>query len=47
MSGSATIHEEIELRGLKKCVIGIPKTIDNDIMYPDKSFGFETALLKP
>jgi 6-phosphofructokinase 1 len=24
-------------------VIGVPKTIDNDIMYLDKSFGFETA----
>ena len=27
----------------KKLVVGIPKTIDNDIMYLDKSFGFETA----
>lgn len=43
MSGGAAINEEIERRGLKKCVIGIPKTIDNDIMYLDKSFGFETA----
>jgi len=34
---------EIERRGLQKSVIGIPKTIDNDIMYLDKSFGFETA----
>ena len=24
-------------------MIGIPKTIDNDIMYLDKSFGFDTA----
>ena len=43
MSGGAAINEEIRRRGLKKCVIGIPKTIDNDIMYLDKSFGFETA----
>src|SRR6202022_4817077 len=28
---------------LRKSVIGVPKTIDNDIMYLDKSFGFETA----
>lgn len=43
MSGGAAINDEIQRRGLKKCVIGIPKTIDNDIMYLDKSFGFETA----
>lgn len=43
MSGGAALNEEIQRRGLKKCVIGIPKTIDNDIMYLDKSFGFETA----
>ena len=29
--------------GSCKSVIGIPKTIDNDILYLDKSFGFETA----
>jgi len=28
---------------MKKAIVGIPKTIDNDIMYLDKSFGFETA----
>ena len=24
-------------------VVGIPKTIDNDIMFTDKSFGYQTA----
>ena len=43
LKGAAEITREIERRGLKKSVIGIPKTIDNDIMYLDKSFGFETA----
>ncbi len=43
LRGAAAITDEIERRGLKKSVIGIPKTIDNDIMYLDKSFGFETA----
>jgi len=43
LRGAAEIVREIERRGLKKAVIGIPKTIDNDIMYLDKSFGFETA----
>src|SRR6516162_9085059 len=43
LKGGAAINEEIRRTGLKKSVIGIPKTIDNDIMYLDKSFGFETA----
>ena len=43
LRGASAITEEIERRGLKKVVVGIPKTIDNDIMYLDKSFGFETA----
>lgn len=37
------ISQEIERRGLKIAIIGTPKTIDNDIMYIDESFGFETA----
>ncbi|MBV8532371.1 MAG: ATP-dependent 6-phosphofructokinase [Verrucomicrobia bacterium] len=43
LQGGARINAEIRRRGLKKSVIGIPKTIDNDIMYLDKSFGFDTA----
>jgi 6-phosphofructokinase 1 len=43
LRGAADLNEEIARRGLKKSIIGIPKTIDNDIMYLDKSFGFETA----
>jgi 6-phosphofructokinase 1 len=43
LRGAAEIVKEIEKRGLKKAVVGIPKTIDNDIRYLDKSFGFETA----
>jgi 6-phosphofructokinase 1 len=43
LRGAHRITEEIERRGLKKAVIGIPKTIDNDIQFLDKSFGFETA----
>ncbi len=43
LRGAGDICAEIERRGLEKSVIGIPKTIDNDIMYLDKSFGFETA----
>jgi 6-phosphofructokinase 1 len=43
LKGMAALVAEIQRRGLKKSVIGIPKTIDNDINYLDKSFGFETA----
>ena len=43
LRGAVEISLEIERRGSKRAVVGIPKTIDNDIMYLDKSFGFETA----
>jgi 6-phosphofructokinase 1 len=43
LRGASEIAKEIEKRGLKKSIVGIPKTIDNDIMFLDKSFGFETA----
>jgi 6-phosphofructokinase 1 len=43
LRGAAEIVKEVERRGLKKAVVGIPKTIDNDIRYLEKSFGFETA----
>ena len=43
LRGAAEICEEIARRGLAKSVVGIPKTIDNDIQFIDKSFGFETA----
>ncbi|XP_028794814.1 ATP-dependent 6-phosphofructokinase 6-like [Neltuma alba] len=42
--GAALIFEEIRRRGLKIAVVGIPKTIDNDIPVIDKSFGFDTAV---
>ncbi len=43
LRGAHAIYEEIEKRKLKIAVAGIPKTIDNDINYIEKSFGFETA----
>ncbi|PKA59027.1 6-phosphofructokinase 3 [Apostasia shenzhenica] len=42
--GASVIFEEIKRRGLKVAVVGIPKTIDNDIAVIDKSFGFDTAV---
>ena len=44
LRGAQAIVEEIQRRGLKISVIGIPKTIDNDISYVERSFGFETAV---
>ncbi len=43
LRGALAVTREIAERGLKIAVIGIPKTIDNDIMYIDQSFGFQTA----
>ena len=37
------IYEEIKKRKLKIAIAGVPKTIDNDIDFIEKSFGFETA----
>ena len=42
--GAHSIQEEIDRRGLPKSVVGIPKTIDNDVPYVELSFGYVTAL---
>lgn len=39
--GTMNIAHEISLKGLK--VVGVPKTIDNDILLTDITFGFDTA----
>jgi len=44
LRGAQAIAEEIGKRGLKISVIGIPKTIDNDISCIQQSFGFDTAV---
>ena len=46
MKAAQAINREIRSRGLKISVIGIPKTIDNDINFISQSFGFETAVYK-
>jgi 6-phosphofructokinase 1 len=43
MRGAMQIAREVAERGLLIAVVGIPKTIDNDIPYIDQSFGFQTA----
>ncbi|KAI7725755.1 hypothetical protein M8C21_011082 [Ambrosia artemisiifolia] len=43
--GASAIYEEVRRRGLNVAVVGIPKTIDNDIpVVIDQSFGFDTAV---
>lgn len=43
MRGAMAIERVVRERNLKIAVVGIPKTIDNDIPYIDQSFGFQTA----
>ena len=42
--GAHAIATEAERRGLTLAVIGVPKTIDNDVPFVDKTFGYETAV---
>jgi len=44
MRGAGAIYEEVRRRGLEVAVIGVPKTIDNDLMYIERTFGFQTAV---
>lgn len=44
LKAGVEISDEIARRHLKVGVIGIPKTIDNDISLVEKSFGFDTAV---
>lgn len=44
LQGAHSIVEEIQRRDLQIGVVGVPKTIDNDISFIDMSFGFDTAV---
>jgi 6-phosphofructokinase 1 len=44
LRGVQKISEEATRQGLALSVIGIPKTIDNDISFVQRTFGFETAV---
>ncbi len=44
LRGARDIALNAMLRGYPLSVIGLPKTIDNDISYISKSFGFDTAV---
>jgi 6-phosphofructokinase 1 len=43
LRGAQAIADEADRRGMPLAVVGIPKTIDNDIPWIDHSFGFQTA----
>ena len=43
LRGANHIADEARRLDYAISVVGIPKTIDNDIMFTDKSFGYETA----
>lgn len=44
--GALEVAEEVEKRGLKVSIVGVPKTVDNDLIFIQKSFGFDTAVQK-
>jgi 6-phosphofructokinase 1 len=44
LRGGNEIAREVERRGIEISVVGVPKTIDNDISFVERSFGFETAV---
>jgi 6-phosphofructokinase 1 len=46
MSGARGIVDEIGSRGLAIAIMGLPKTIDNDLPFIDQSFGFLTAVTR-
>jgi len=44
MRAASKVVAEITKRGLSISVVGLPKTIDNDINFASPSFGFDTAV---
>ncbi len=46
LRGAMRIASVIGERGARIAVVGVPKTIDNDIPYIDQSFGFQTAFAR-
>ncbi len=44
LRGASAIAREIERRGAAMAVVGVPKTIDNDLLWIERSFGFATAV---
>ncbi|MBN2723462.1 MAG: ATP-dependent 6-phosphofructokinase [Deltaproteobacteria bacterium] len=46
LRGALALYKEAQKRNYRISIIGVPKTIDNDIDFITKTFGFETAVAK-
>jgi 6-phosphofructokinase 1 len=46
MRAATYLSNAIRARGLDIAVIGVPKTIDNDLPFTDQSFGFQSAFAR-
>jgi 6-phosphofructokinase 1 len=46
LRGAQKIADAAERRGMALSVVGVPKTIDNDVPFIDQSFGFQTAFAR-
>jgi 6-phosphofructokinase 1 len=44
LRGASALAAKVREKGLKIAIVGVPKTIDNDIPFVARSFGFETAV---
>ncbi len=44
LKGAHAMSEEVLRRGLDIAIMGVPKTIDNDVPLMEKTFGFATAV---
>jgi ATP-dependent phosphofructokinase / diphosphate-dependent phosphofructokinase len=44
IGGDGTLSTAYKLLQIGMNIIGVPKTIDNDLMHTDKTFGFDTAV---
>ena len=43
MRAAHAVHEEVCRRDARIAIVGVPKSIDNDVPLVDKTFGYETA----
>lgn len=46
MRAATFLSKAIRARGLDIAVVGVPKTIDNDLPFTDQSFGFQSAFAR-
>lgn len=44
MRGATALAQRLNERGVTLSVIGVPKTIDNDLPFVERTFGFDTAV---